>query len=194
MYAYIKGLVTHVDKEYLILETGGIGYRLFVPTRCADNAQLDSTIQLFTHLVVREDAMTLYGFDTTEDLKMFVMLISVSGLGPKSAISLLSIMTCGEITSAVFAADYKSLLRASGIGKKTAERILLELKDKVSIESALTTTTGTISDTSPEIEAMEALLTLGYDKKEAYSALSAVTALADTTEDLILLALKRLSK
>ena len=150
-------------------------------------------VKLYTHLIVREDELSLYGFESEAGKQMFERLIGISGIGPKAGLAILSQMNPDEVARAVFAGDTSAFSKVSGIGKKTAERIVLELKDKLDMSTALGSgaAVGVSAPTAQE-EAAEALTSLGYQKAEAVAAVRSVAALADTAEELILLALKRL--
>lgn len=199
MYAFIRGKVAFRGEGYLALEAAGVGYKVFVPAKLLEQAKVEEELLLYTYLVVREDELSLYGFFTQQDKAMFEKLIGISGIGPKVAMGVLSAMTAGEIAQAIFAADAKAFSRVGGIGAKTANRIVLELKDKVDIKEALGSGVDNgigaeETGSRPTAEAVEALMSLGYQKAEALKAVSAVVDLADSAEDLTLLALKRLSR
>lgn len=190
MYAYITGHVTDTGTNYLVVETGGIGYQVFTNTRALSNVDKDNA-KLYTHFVVKEDEQSLYGFLTPQEKDMFIKLIAISGIGPKVALSVLTALTAGELAAAVISSDITALTSVSGVGRKTAERIILELRERVSNDNILADIGGAVP-TSPEIEAVNALASLGYKRAEAQKAIASIRALGDTTEDLILLALKRL--
>lgn len=193
MYEFIKGELCAIGENYLAVEAGGIGYKIFATQRFLQQAKKGQQTTVYTYLVVREDELSLYGFQSLGERDMFLKLISVSGVGPKAGLAILSTLNTEEIARAILAADQKAFSRVSGVGPKTAARIVLELKDKMEVEDAIlgsiaaeTEGAGAVSD------AVEALMGLGYQKAEALSAVSAVRELADTTEELTLLALKRL--
>ena len=193
MYEFIKGELCAIGENYLAVEAGGIGYKIFATQRFLQQAKKGQQTTVYTYLVVREDELSLYGFQSLGERDMFLKLISVSGVGPKAGLAILSTLNTEEIARAILAADQKAFSRVSGVGPKTAARIVLELKDKVEVEDAIlgsiaaeTEGAGAVSD------AVEALMGLGYQKAEALSAVSAVRERADTTEELTLLALKRL--
>ncbi len=133
MFYYLRGTLTVLQPDFAVLDCGGVGYRLTVPasTFAALSPKLHGEALLYTHLAVREDAVELYGFATEEELHLFRRLISVSGIGPKGASAILSVMTVEEFTRACADGDYKALSRAPGVGAKTAQRVILELKDKL---------------------------------------------------------------
>lgn len=173
MYAYIKGSLEIKTAEYVVVETSGIGYKIFMPETAIDKlGEIGSIVKIYTYLKVREDDMSLYGFNTNEELRMFELLLSVSGVGAKSAIVILSNITPSSFALAVITDDVSKLKKLPGIGPKTAQRIILELKDKLNA----------INDTSKDeleemlskkeedgekvAEAMSALQVLGYSRKE----------------------------
>ncbi|MBQ3871817.1 MAG: Holliday junction branch migration protein RuvA, partial [Clostridia bacterium] len=150
-------------------------------------------ITLYTQMIVREDEISLYGFATEDERKVFEMLISVSGVGPKAGLAILSDMDASETATAIISGDVSQFTKISGIGKKTAERIVIDLKDKIDKGMAVTQTAGSGRKQRDAIdEAVDALVSLGYQKMQAINAVKSVSALGDTAEELILLALKRL--
>lgn len=204
MIAIVKGTVVEKGQsEVVIMTVNGIGLRLL----CSMNtiAALPASAgecTLYTHMNIREDAMELFGFLKKEERDMFQKLISVSGIGPKSAILMLGSMPISELRLAILTGDIAMLSRAPGVGKKTAQRITLELKDKIA-QDALTggispdelsyvDTTGEAPATDAISEAMQALKTLGYTPKEAADALKGVRGKAQTTDELIKLALRHM--
>ncbi len=195
MYAFIKGELAIIGENYVAVDASGVGYKLFATQRFLQNAKKGEQVLLFTHLVVREDELSLYGFLSEQEKIMFERLISISGIGPKVGMAILSALTVSEIATAIFAADAKAFSKVNGVGPKTAGRIVLELKDKIEIGEAVggRTVAAGAEENSPAAEAMQALVSLGYEKSEALAAVSAVSDLADTAEDLTLMALKRLS-
>ena len=184
----------------IILENHGIGYEISMPLSSAVYlAEPDEDVTVYTFLAVREDAVNLYGFDSQEDLEIFMLLTTVSGIGNKAALSILSSLTVQEIRRAVVFEDAGAFMRAQGIGKKSASRIILELKDRIK-ESSLSTEpvpgaapekTGTLSAFE---DAVSALTALGYSKGEASEAVSSVRTEDASAEDLIRAALRTLSE
>ena len=137
MYAYIKGVLADVEEESVVVEAGGIGYRIYTTGQTFDYLPVvGEEVKLYTYLNVREDAMILYGFLTKDDLRVFKLLIGVNGIGPKGALAVLSVMTTDDLRFAVLGDDAKVIAKAPGIGAKTAQRVILELKDKLSLEEA----------------------------------------------------------
>lgn len=204
MIALIKGTVVEKSEGEVILQTtGGVGYRLM----CSMNtlAALPGTgneCTLHTHLNVREDAMELFGFEKREERDMFRRLISVTGIGPKSALFVLGSMPLSDLRLAILTGDLNALSRAPGIGKKTAQRIALELKDKVSkdaLESGVSMEDIAYADAEAPAqdalgEAMQALKALGYSPQEAAAALKGVKGQGETADELIRLALRHMAR
>jgi Holliday junction DNA helicase RuvA len=168
MIATLRGEISHIEDTALIVEVGGVGLRVFVPAPLRANAKAGEMIFLFTHLVVREDALILYGFESQSDRELFHILLGVDGVGPKVAISVLSTMTLDAIQRAVFGDEPDVLSRVPGVGKKTAQKMALHLKDKLKPTDALSKLAA-ISDTDAEVIA--ALTALGYSVVEAQAAL-----------------------
>lgn len=199
MFYYLKGTLALCEANVAVIDCGGVGYKLTVSdtTFLSVAGKLGKEVTLYTHLSVREDAVELFGFYSNEELSAFRMLISVSGVGPKAALAILSVMSPEKFAFAVSTGDVKSIARANGVGKKTAERVILELKDKVSKEiSAVNTETGEVikpvGATGVVAEAVSALMVLGYTRAEAEHALSG-TDLNGTLESMITAALKKLA-
>lgn len=182
MYEYIKGRYIGINKDYVIIENNGIGYKIFTSgATMAKMPKVSEEVQLYLEQIVREDFIGLYGFKDREELEMFKLLISISGVGAKAALSLLSISRINNLKYAIIMEDDKHLCRAPGIGKKTAGRIILELKDKIKTEevSEGVDIQQGFEDIAPSNsnaigEALGALLALGYSEKEAESALKKV--------------------
>ncbi len=181
MIAYLKGKIIYKDINFIILENNGIGYKVFLSAVRLSNLKEGEEVELFTHEQGREDGRELYGFLNIEELKLFWKLVSVSGVGPKSAQNILGLDSPGKIESAITAGDVAFLTRVSGIGKKIAERMILELKGKLIMDEEG-------GDTSDQ-EAIDALYGLGYSKSEAQAAINKLDD-AKTTEAKIKGALK----
>ncbi len=198
MIHYIKGTMTMKFNGGVVVETGGIGYEVFVPENSAAYLKNDGDdIMLYTVMQVREDDVSLYGFTEREAMDIFNKLITVSGVGAKAAMAILSAMPLHEVKQAIIFEDAASLTRANGIGKKTAQRVVLELKDKIGsaedIAPAAPGTGGSVPAANDEkTEAINALVALGYSKNEAVNALAKVNGTDLTTEDYIKEALKTL--
>lgn len=203
MYAYIKGTLEEIMEDCVVVETGGIGYNVKVSTTTADLLPgIGSEVKIYTYTLVREDAFSLYGFLTRDDLEIFKKLITVSGIGPKGGLAILSVMSADALRFAVMAGDAKAIAKAPGIGAKTAERVILDLRDKISLEDTLrgigtpTGKAGTSADaqTADNVmkrEAIEALVALGYSASDATAAVKKVELHEDiTVEDILKQALK----
>lgn len=194
MYDYIKGEVVSTDKDMAVIEAGGIGYRIYTTSQSLGYIKAGQTAKLYCHFVVREDAHMLYGFYTTEEREMFVRLTGVSGIGPKAALAVLSTMKISELAAAIITSDETALQKVPGIGKKTAQRIIIDLAEKISTHEIVggADMQGESGGMGTEAEALAALVALGYNRAEAMRAVSSVKNLGDTTEELILMALKRM--
>ena len=171
MIATLRGEISQIEENALIVEVGGVGYRVFVPAPLRGGAKAGESIFLFTHLVVREDAFLLYGFESQSDRELFNILLGVDGVGPKVALSVLSTMTLDAIQRAVFAEEPDVLSRVPGVGKKTAQKMALHLKDKLKPVDSLSRLSA-MSDTDAEVIA--ALTALGYSVVEAQAALQSI--------------------
>lgn len=198
MFYYIQGEIVHVAPACAVIDCGGVGYKLTVSGNTAAKCALGKKMKLFTHLNVREDAVELFGFGDMQELAAFKLLISVSGIGPKAAMAILSQLTPEKFALAVTTGDTKSISKAPGVGAKTAARVVLELKDKIAKDIA-PAVGGEMISSSPEegdkfSEAVNALLVLGYTRAEAISVLKPLDASAMMLEDMIREALKKLMK
>ncbi|WP_343082949.1 Holliday junction branch migration protein RuvA [Blautia producta] len=204
MIAYLKGEVVEIEEEKLILECGDIGYNISMPASALDGIlRPGQEVKIHTHLHVREDAMQLYGFLTRDDLKMFRMLLGVSGIGPKAALGILSGLSADELRFAVLSDDIKTISRAPGVGKKTAQKMILELKDKLDLQEAFDTKTMHVQEASQaetgdlvdaKKEAVQALTALGYSGSEALRAVKQVDVSPDmNVEEILKQALKKMN-
>lgn len=193
MYAFISGKAAQIGPNYIVIDAGGIGYFIFTNSFSAGSFSVGQEAKLYTRLIVREDELSLYGFATAEEKAMFEKLISISGIGPKVALSILSTLKVADIAAAAVSANAAAFETVSGVGKKTAQRLVLELKEKVDVSDAVGAGMGAGFGNAVE-EAATALINLGYQRAEAVAAVSAVKNLGDTAEELVLLALKRLSR
>lgn len=198
MISFVKGIIDDITEDGIVVESGSIGYNIFLPSSSA--FQIGESVKIYTYLSVREDAMQLYGFRTKEERRMFKLLIGVSGIGPKGALGILSNLSVSELQMAVMAEDSKLIAKSPGIGPKTAKKLILELKDKVSEYSnipAATVDSPSGTDTSDSFsEAVDALCTLGYSATEAHKAVSSAKALLSEsagTEEYIKMALKQIN-
>lgn len=207
MIAYIRGTLAYIEPEesMAVLETGGIGYRILMSGRDLDLLPAaGEELRLYTYLQVREDAFVLFGFFTREDRKLFQQLLSVNGIGPKAALGVLSALSADDLRFAVLADDAKAIAKAPGIGLKTAQKLILELKDKLSLEEAFearleNSQAKAAAGADPDLsearnEAVEALTALGYSASDSLKAVRKVEA-ADgmNVEDILKAALKYIS-
>jgi Holliday junction DNA helicase RuvA len=187
MIATLRGEISQIEDNALILEVGGVGLRVFVPAPLRTRLKTGEAVFLFTHLVVREDALTLYGFESQADRELFNILLGVDGVGPKVALSVLSTMTLDAVQRAVFAEEADLLSRVPGVGKKTAQKIALHLKDKLKPTDALAKIAA-MSDKDSEV--LAALTALGYSVVEAQTAIQSIPKDApDDTEERLRFAL-----
>lgn len=171
MIATLRGEISQIEDNAIILEVGGVGMRVFVPAPLRVNAKAGEMLFMFTHLVVREDALTLYGFESQADRDLFNTLLGVDGVGPRVALSVLSTMTLDAIQRAIFADEGELLSKVPGVGKKTAQKMALHLKDKLKPTDALSQL-GSLTDYDSEV--LAALTALGYSVVEAQSAIQAL--------------------
>lgn len=173
MYAYLKGTVVWKTADRIVVEVSGVGYNVYVsPGRIYDFPEYGEEVKVYTYTSVREDAINLYGFVTLDELELFKLLISVSGIGPKGGLAMLSVMSVDDIRYAIMTGDAKLLAKAPGVGKKTAERVIIDLKDKVKAQDLEEPITGTALEKTlmehPKArDAADALVALGYSGKEA---------------------------
>lgn len=202
MYYYLNGILDYKDANTCVIDCGGVGYKLTVSLITSDSlsTKVGQRIKLYTHLAVREDGIELFGFGSNEERTCFNQLISVSGVGPKAAMSILSTLSPDKFSLAVCTDDVKAISKASGIGTKTAMRIVLELKDKISkdmmtLGSTITTEdVGKMKSNSALSEATEALMVLGYDKASVLAALRGLDVNSMESGDIIKNALKKLAR
>lgn len=196
MFYYISGKAALKGDNFIVVDAGGVGYKVYTSVLDLEKVKLESNVKMFTYTYIREDMFDIYGFLTENELAMFEKLLSVSGVGPKAAMSVLSVASVDKIALAIVTGDTAVIKRANGVGPKAAGRIVLELKDKLSnsdiasdganeiIASAAVSGFGTTN------EALEALTTLGYSAQEAKSALSGI----DMTQDIELIIKQALMK
>ena len=202
MISFIRGYVADSTESSVILETGGIGYEIFMTGTAIERAVRESgEILVHTYFHVREDAMQLYGFLSRDDLQVFRLLLGVNGIGPKAALGILAGLTTDELRFAVLSDDVKTLSRAPGIGKKTAQKLILELKDKLNAEEAFELKLAHVQEEAGSEaaaadgsgEAVEALVALGYSSTQALQAVRKVSGIpADDVEGILKAALKNL--
>lgn len=195
MYAFITGRIVSIAENQVVIENGGIGYQLFVSSNTASAVgRIGETKQLYTYLQVKEDLFALYGFLTTEEKNMFLKLIDISGVGPKLALQVLSGIQPRALAMCIVTGDIKTLSKIKGLGKKTAERIILELKEGIGNEQ-LALTENNIAAFNDELvgDAVLALQSLGVSKNEAYKAVLKAREKCDVLEEIITLALRGIS-
>ena len=203
MISFIRGLVADTTENAVILENNGIGYEIFMTGSSIEQvSRIDGEVKINTYFQVREDAMQLYGFLSKDDLEMFRLLLNVNGIGPKAALGVLAGLTADELRFAVLSDDIKTISKAPGIGKKTAQKLILELKDKLKLEDAFekklaheqeaASVSGFLIHDGRQ-EAAEALIALGYSSTDAMKAVRKVTDVSpDDVEALLKAALKQL--
>ena len=198
MIAFVRGTAVDMTENSVIVEAGGIGYEIYMTGTDLSQIHMGEEVKIHTYFNVREDAMQLYGFRSKDDLQMFKLLLGVNGVGPKAAVGVLAGITADELRFAILSEDVKTLSKAPGIGKKTAQKLILELKDKMKLEDAFeiklaheqaAAGLGEVSDGRQE--AVEALVALGYSSADALRAVRKVTDVApDDVEGLLKAALK----
>lgn len=198
MFAYIKGSLEQKSNNYVVIDVSGIGYKIFMATKAIEAlGEIGEIVKVHTHYYVREDNISLYGFNTNEELRMFELLLQVSGIGAKSAIAMLSEISPSSFALAVISDDISQLVKIPGIGKKTAARIVLELKDKLKTEEAITKAEEvklSITNEEETSEAIAALQVLGYTKREIEKALENVDTKNLQLEEIIKQGLKKLAR
>ena len=189
MIGYIKGTVEEIYEDHILLDNGGVGYRIFVSSRFIRGIGYGDDLKVYTYFSVKEDSMTLFGFADRNELETYRLLLSVSGVGPKAAMNVLSFMSADEFRFAVLTADATRIAKTPGLGKKTAQKILLELKDKFDYAEAIEETTGvSVSMESDAVsDAVEALMALGYSGSDSLKAVKKAAETAGTEDSGILL-------
>lgn len=199
MYAYIKGLIVEKEDDNIVVETNNIGYNIRVAAGISKKLPpIGAEAKIYTYTSVREDAFWLYGFSTKEELSLFKLLITVSGIGPKGALGLLSVMDADTVKLAIISQDTKMIAKAPGIGSKSAGRIILELKDKIDMSDVLGNGAQDNTSESTQVdlirtEASEALVALGYTVSDAYRVLQTMTIDENTSvENVIKQALRKM--
>lgn len=201
MYSYIKGTLEETMEDKIVVDNHGIGYNINVPARVLDAlAPVGSEVKVYTYLNVKEDAFSLYGVLTKDDIKVFKLLLGVGGIGPKGALAILSVMSTDDLRFAVMGGDAKAIAKAPGVGGKTAQRVILELKDKLNIEDVfeekdMPQVSGGVPETKTvKSEAVQALVALGYSSSEALSVLSKIEITEEmNVEDVLKAALKQMA-
>lgn len=202
MISYIRGELISIEEDKVVVDVNGVGYGIFMPAQSMNQLpNIGAEIKLYTYLNVREDAMQLFGFLTRDDLLVYKLVIGVNGIGPKGGLAILSTLSPNDLRFAVASSDVKAISAAPGIGKKTAEKLIIELKDKLSIEDALEVArvtnqevTVSISSNENKTEAAQALVALGYDMSSSMKAVRKVDDLdgTKTVEDILKEALKHI--
>ena len=199
MYSYIKGKLEIKANGFIVIDNSGIGYKIFMSENGIEElGEIGENVKVYTYYHVREDNISLFGFISNEELRMFELLISVSGVGAKSAINMLSSITPSDFALAIISNDISSLVKVPGIGAKSAQRIILELKDKLKTEEAISKADSkvkvAIKQNNNAEEAVAALQVLGYNKKEVEKVLEKVDTSLLSVEDIIRKALAYLAK
>lgn len=193
MISFLRGRVINKSLNYAIIETADIGYQVFAGETFLNDLPVGSEAEIYTHHHIREEANDLYGFKSLEDLELFELLLSVSGIGPKSALGVISIASAEDIKEAIIRGDANLLTKVSGIGKKTAERLVLELKNKV-IRIGGSSTPSLSSLSSGSSDEIDALMSLGYSLSEARAALNLVAPELKDSGERVKEALKKMHK
>ena len=195
MFYYLNGEITLMEGNLAVVDCGGVGYACRTTSYTLSKLRVGQTAKLFTYCNIREDAFDIYGFSTREELRCFELLLSVTGVGPKAALAILSVVSPDQFTLAVMTQDVKTLTMAAGVGKKLAKRVLLELKDKIA-GSQLELNGADIADMQPALrggktaEATAALASLGYSQAEIGAALKGIDVEALRVEDIVRQALR----
>lgn len=198
MFSYIRGKVAEKGTGYVVADVNGVGFKIFTSANTLQDASLTTGAEstFYTYLYIKEGIMDLYGFSTKEELNLFELLISVSGVGAKGAVAVLSVTTPSNLALSIVTEDIATIKKAAGIGTKTAQRIALELKDKIKNESIVSKNTDAFMDmstaSSADSEAVSALVVLGYTQAEAQKAVASCGADSDDVEEIIRQALKKL--
>lgn len=202
MIGFVKGIIADFEEDTVTLEVQGVGMNIRATTQTLTNiGSIGDEVKLYTYLYVKEDALMLYGFPAKEDMRVFKLLITVNGIGPKGALSILNAISPDELRFAILAGDSKAIAKAPGIGAKTAGRIILDLKDKLSLEEAFEAKLSHNSeslaggaDNNAKAEAIEALTALGYSPSESLKAVNSVEIDSSMdTEAILKAALKHIS-
>ncbi len=195
MISFIIGNVIQIEEDYMIIQNNNIGYKIYSSARSLEKIELASKdILVYTNMIVREDDISLYGFINEEEIEVFKLLISVSRIGPKVALGILSSLSPNVLKTCIVKEDIKTLCKAPGVGKKTAERLILELRDKIDISEVENDELIEVDNYSAKIEAIEALVSLGYSRYEVEKELNDTSLIGAGTEDIIRYALKKLSR
>ena len=193
---FVEGIIEYIDVDKIVVNNNGVGYNVFMPASQIDTLNVDETVRVFTYLNVREDAMQLFGFLTRDDLEVFKLLITVNGIGPKGGLAVLSTITTDDLRVAVISEDAKAISKAPGIGAKTAQKVIIELKDKLNLEDVLEPKLDAnfqVNDNNSMSEAVMALVALGYSQADAYRAVKSIDNIEELdVENVIKMALKKI--
>lgn len=194
MIGFIKGTIEDIEEDRAVVDCNEIGYNIFMPSSVLANISIGATVKIYTYLAVREDAMNLFGFLGKQDLDIFKKLITVSGIGPKGGLSIMSVMTADEVRMAIITGDHKAISKAPGVGAKTAMKVIVELKDKVNLEEvSFVSGAAAPVESNLQKEAIMALVALGYSEHESALAVKKVDgALYEDVETLIKEALRKM--
>ena len=196
MIGFVEGIIEYIDVDKIVVNNNGVGYNVFMPASQIDTLNVDETVRVFTYLNVREDAMQLFGFLTRDDLEVFKLLITVNGIGPKGGLAVLSTITTNDLRVAVISEDAKAISKAPGIGAKTAQKVIIELKDKLNLEDVLEPKLDAnfqVNDNNSMSEAVMALVALGYSQADAYRAVKSIDNIEELdVENVIKMALKKI--
>lgn len=196
MIGFVEGIIEYIDVDKVVVNNNGVGYNVFMPASQIDTLNVDETVRVFTYLNVREDAMQLFGFLTRDDLEVFKLLITVNGIGPKGGLAVLSAITTDDLRVAVISEDAKAISKAPGIGAKTAQKVIIELKDKLNLEDVLEPKLDAnfqVNDNNSMSEAVMALVALGYSQADAYRAVKSIDNIEELdVENVIKMALKKI--
>ena len=196
MIGFVEGIIEYIDVDKIVVNNNGVGYNVFMPASQIDTLNVDETVRVFTYLNVREDAIQLFGFLTRDDLEVFKLLITVNGIGPKGGLAVLSTITTDDLRVAVISEDAKAISKAPGIGAKTAQKVIIELKDKLNLEDVLEPKLDAnfqVNDNNSMSEAVMALVALGYSQADAYRAVKSIDDIEELdVENVIKMALKKI--
>ena len=197
MIGFLRGAIEFKANNYILIDVGGVGYKVFMPAESIKNLEMNSSIKIFTYTRVSQDDISLFGFLTNEELMTFEWLISFGGSGAKSAVNILSNIEPTEFAIAVITDDVATLKKLPGIGPKTAQRIILELKDKIKTENAVIATETVVVKhkfNQNELDAMDALQVLGFNRKNIENIMEGYESTGKSVEDIIREQLVKLSK
>ncbi len=200
MVAFVKGILEYNDGENIIVDTGNIGYNVMISSSVSERlGHIGSEVKVYTYMSVREDAIKLYGFNDRDEYDIFRKMITVSGIGPKGAMGILSVMTPDDIRFAVLSSDSAAIAKAPGVGKKTAEKLIIELKDKVDLKESFDIKSEHVAASAQSAyaavknDAVMALVALGYSQSAAYAAVNMIDINDSMTDtDILKLALKNI--